>query len=104
MVDLIIDPLVFSFHWKDPRLRARNRRIVYILSLVSGSMIGAFMHRYAGLKYVLLLAISLKVIILLWVIFIKATHPPPIKNVEPEINEERISESSEDRKGSKIAS
>jgi uncharacterized membrane protein YoaK (UPF0700 family) len=52
--------------WNDPKLRARNRRVIYILSLVSGSLLGAYMHRYSGKKAVITLAFGLKVAVTLW--------------------------------------
>lgn len=65
-IDLITDPRLFQLAWHKPELNSRNRRLVYIVSLVSGSFVGAFVDRTVGLECVLGIALGLKVGVVGW--------------------------------------
>lgn len=63
MIDLLVDPNLFLWSFKDPRVKARNRRVAYIASLVVGSFAGAIVHRVAGVEVVILVALVVKFVI-----------------------------------------
>jgi len=48
-------------------MRTRNRRLAYVTSIISGSLVGAFIHRYAGTNPILIIGITLKAIVAIWI-------------------------------------
>ncbi|KAH8083736.1 hypothetical protein HD553DRAFT_51987 [Filobasidium floriforme] len=59
LVDYITDPHLFR-RWSDPRASARNRRTIYVFSIISGSFLGAALHRHAGKGWAIATAILVK--------------------------------------------
>ena len=57
-VDLVIDPDVLT-----KRNRSRNRRALFLLALIAGSLAGAFVYRKVGSSFVLLMAAVGKAIV-----------------------------------------
>lgn len=63
LVDLLVDPyLLKAVLWRKETV-GRNRRVVYILSLFAGVVVGAVIHRNKGTKPVLLMAALMKLCI-----------------------------------------
>lgn len=69
-VDLVIDPGLL-----DQRNRSRNRRAGFLIALVLGSFVGAFMRTGVGSSNALLLAASGKMLVTL-LLFLNREQPP----------------------------
>lgn len=79
IVDFVVDPHLLHLlpvrragesrwqalrrHANAPEHKARNRRGIYIASIVTGSFVGAIVHRVAGEQIVLLVGVVVKVVI-----------------------------------------
>ncbi|KAJ8294974.1 hypothetical protein OF846_002036 [Rhodotorula toruloides] len=72
IADLITDPALFKPQLCGQPVTGRNRRIAYIFSIVSGTVVGAWMHRRTGFKWTLLLGTILRTVMLAWVAVLPA--------------------------------
>lgn len=63
LTDLITDKDLFK-SWRNPRCRERNRRVIYIISIVGGAFVGAALHKHKGTGPVIILTIAVKAIML----------------------------------------
>ncbi|KAM0750530.1 DUF1275 domain protein [Meredithblackwellia eburnea MCA 4105] len=77
MIDFITDPRLFVPAWRRPELRARNRRLCYITSLVVGAFVGAWAQETKGFIVVLIVSISLKVLVMAWMAWLPAEEDSP---------------------------
>ncbi len=71
LVDLLTDPNLFRFP-SHPAAVPRNRRAIYIVSIISGSFVGACAHRYAGTECAIYVAVGIKVCVAVWVTLAKS--------------------------------
>ncbi|WWC86184.1 uncharacterized protein L201_001057 [Kwoniella dendrophila CBS 6074] len=62
-VDLVSDKYLFVGLTHE-KASGRNRRLIYILSMIIGSFIGGIMHKYAGSWVVVVVAMSFKLAVL----------------------------------------
>jgi hypothetical protein len=60
-------------------MRTRNRRIAYVISIVSGSFVGAFIQRYNGTNLVVLLGVILKAIVTIWIACLPGLRDPSVR-------------------------
>ncbi|GEM07522.1 DUF1275 domain protein [Rhodotorula toruloides] len=72
IADLITDPALFKPQLYGQPVTGRNRRIAYIFSIVSGTVVGAWMHRRTGFEWTLLLGTILRTVMLAWVAVLPA--------------------------------
>lgn len=63
-VDLVIDPRLLA-----NENRPRNRRALFLLTLVAGSFVGAFAYKYIGSANTLILSASVKLLVTLTLLF-----------------------------------
>ena len=62
-VDLVSDRYLFAA-WTDLNAGPRNRRLIYVVGMIGGALLGAVMHRYAGSWVVVLVTALLKGVVL----------------------------------------
>jgi hypothetical protein len=61
LVDFVTDRNLFR-RWSDREAASRNRRALYVFSIISGSFCGAALHRYQGTAPTVLFAMSAKLL------------------------------------------
>lgn len=69
-VDLLIDPRLFVL-----KNRPRNRRVVFLFSLITGALLGAILYRSAGSSVAIFISATGKLVVALLYFFNK-TEPP----------------------------
>ncbi|WRT64082.1 uncharacterized protein IL334_001010 [Kwoniella shivajii] len=62
-VDLVADKYLFA-GFNNENATGRNKRLVYILSVIIGSFIGSIMHKYAGSWVVVVIAMAFKLAVI----------------------------------------
>ena len=77
-IDLITDRDLLKLAWsQNPALKPRNTRIVYISSLIVGSLAGAFAFQHAGFLVIVAVSAGVKAVIPLWLSLISGTTEAP---------------------------
>lgn len=61
LVDFVTDPMLFR-RWSDPESASRNRRTLYVFSIISGSFCGSAIQRYQGTVATVLFATCIKAV------------------------------------------
>lgn len=93
-IDFVTDPYLLRWTLSHPDVRRRNRRFGYIFSLVSGSFIGAVMHRYVGTGPVLILSFIMRFLVTIAMFVAHGEHedelalkpePSRARSREPEV-------------------
>lgn len=78
MIDLITDKDLLKLAWsQNPALKPRNTRIVYISSLIGGSLAGAFAFQHSGFLVIVAVSAGVKAVIPVWLSLISGTTEAP---------------------------